>query len=71
MDIIKEKEKKGDLKMKEYKEEFKTEINVKLINKISKKNGKEYKACIIEFKDGTIKYIGFENDYKLLFISNS
>ena len=56
--------------MKEYKEEFKTEINVKLINKISK-NGKEYKACIIEFKDGTIKYIGFENDYKLLFITNS
>lgn len=57
--------------MKEYKEEFKTEINVKLIKKISKKNGKEYKACIIEFKDGTIKYIGFENDYKLLFLSNS
>ena len=57
--------------MKEYKEEFKTEINVKLIKKISKKNGKEYKACTIEFKDGTIKYIGFENDYKLLFISNS
>lgn len=57
--------------MKEYKEEFKTEINVKLIEKISKKTGKEYKACIIEFKDGTIKYIGFENDYKLLFISNS
>ena len=48
--------------MKEYKEEFKTEVNVKLINKISKKNGKEYKACIIEFKDWTIKYIGFEND---------
>ena len=57
--------------MKEFKEEFKAEINVKLIKKISKKTGKEYKACIIEFKDGTIKYIGFENDYKLLFISNS
>lgn len=57
--------------MKEYKEEFKTEVNVKLIKKISKKTEKEYKACIIEFKDGTIKYIGFENDYKLLFISNS
>lgn len=57
--------------MKEYKEEFKAEVNVKLIKKISKNTGKEYKACIIEFKDGTIKYIGFENDYKLLFISNS
>ena len=67
MDIIK----KGEKKMKEYKEEFKTEVNVKLIKKISKKTDKEYKACIIEFKDGTIKYIGFENDYKLLFISNS
>lgn len=57
--------------MKEYKEEFKTEVNVKLIKKISKNNGKEYKACIIEFKDGTIKYIGFENDYKLLLFTNS
>lgn len=56
--------------MKEIKNQFETTVTIKLEEFISKQ-GKKYKSCIVEFPDGTRKYIGFEKDYKILYFMNA